>query len=270
MNPLLETLKALLEDSSAPVDSDWSDKMARTYPYLVLPSILELQRNRGEQSMTEDRRRVLVRRIALNSSSAEMLYRITEPLGAELADFYPEAPRPETPSTECAIDTFMDKYGGGGDSHEEAILEKLIFNPVADYAQILASEEERSLPDSSEAEGDSQDSLINAFIIKSRNQQGRFPSPEDPLQPEPRTTIAETSDEPIQPPIQQDDSLLSESLAKIYIKQRRYAKAFEIITNLSLKYPEKSIYFADQLRFLQKLIINQKYQNKKITTKKCT
>ena len=41
-----------------------------------------------------------------------------------------------------------------------------------------------------------------------------------------------------------EDEFLTESLAKIYIKQRRYAKALEIIRKLSLKYPEKSVYFA--------------------------
>lgn len=56
----------------------------------------------------------------------------------------------------------------------------------------------------------------------------------------------------------QDEEFLTESLAKIYIKQRRYAKALEIIRKLSLKYPEKNIYFADQIRFLEKLIINIK------------
>jgi len=58
-------------------------------------------------------------------------------------------------------------------------------------------------------------------------------------------------------------STLSESLAKIYIKQRRYAKAYEIISDLSLKFPEKSVYFADQLRFLQKLMINQSHIDRK-------
>ena len=53
-----------------------------------------------------------------------------------------------------------------------------------------------------------------------------------------------------------DDSYFTETLAKIYIKQRRYGKALEIIRKLNLKYPKKSIYFADQIRFLEKLIIN--------------
>ena len=55
-----------------------------------------------------------------------------------------------------------------------------------------------------------------------------------------------------------DDTFFTESLAKIYIKQRRYEKALQIIKKLSLKYPEKNIYFADQIRFLEKLIINIK------------
>jgi len=53
-----------------------------------------------------------------------------------------------------------------------------------------------------------------------------------------------------------DDSFFSETLAKIYIKQRKYDKALEIIRKLNLHYPEKNRYFADQIRFLEKLIIN--------------
>lgn len=55
-----------------------------------------------------------------------------------------------------------------------------------------------------------------------------------------------------------DDSYFTETLARIYVKQRRYEKALQIIKNLSLKYPEKNVYFADQIRFLEKLIINTK------------
>jgi thioredoxin-like negative regulator of GroEL len=55
-----------------------------------------------------------------------------------------------------------------------------------------------------------------------------------------------------------DESYFTETLAKIYVKQQRYSKALEIITRLNLKYPEKNAYFADQIRFLEKLIINSK------------
>ena len=55
-----------------------------------------------------------------------------------------------------------------------------------------------------------------------------------------------------------DESYFTETLARIYIKQGRYEKALEIIQRLYLNYPKKNAYFADQMRFLEKLIINNK------------
>lgn len=56
----------------------------------------------------------------------------------------------------------------------------------------------------------------------------------------------------------EEDSSFTETLAKIYIKQQRYSKALEIIKKINLKNPKKNSYFADQIRFLEKLIINAK------------
>ena len=53
-----------------------------------------------------------------------------------------------------------------------------------------------------------------------------------------------------------DESYFTETLAKIYIKQKKYSRALEIIRSLYLQFPEKNTYFADQIRFLEKLIIN--------------
>ena len=58
-----------------------------------------------------------------------------------------------------------------------------------------------------------------------------------------------------------DESYFTETLAKIYIKQGRYSKALEIIQRLNLNYPKKNAYFADQIRFLEKLILNNKQNN---------
>ena len=58
-----------------------------------------------------------------------------------------------------------------------------------------------------------------------------------------------------------DENYFTETLARIYVKQGRYAKALEIIKRLNLNNPKKNAYFADQIRFLEKLIINNK--NKK-------
>ena len=57
-----------------------------------------------------------------------------------------------------------------------------------------------------------------------------------------------------------DENYFTETLAQIYIKQGRYSKALEIIKRLNLNYPKKNAYFADQIRFLEKLIISNKYK----------
>ncbi|MBO4801549.1 MAG: hypothetical protein J5545_06745 [Bacteroidaceae bacterium] len=53
------------------------------------------------------------------------------------------------------------------------------------------------------------------------------------------------------------EAFFTETLARIYIKQHKYSKAIEIIRRLNLNYPKKSRYFADQIRFLEKLLLNE-------------
>lgn len=58
-----------------------------------------------------------------------------------------------------------------------------------------------------------------------------------------------------------DEGYLTMTLAKIYIKQQRYEKALEIMRKVNSANPKKSSYFADQIRFLQKLIVNKNHLN---------
>ncbi len=60
-----------------------------------------------------------------------------------------------------------------------------------------------------------------------------------------------------------DDTFLTETLAQVYIKQKKYQQALTIIKRLSLNFPKKSIYFADQIRFLEYLIMNDKNKKQK-------
>ena len=95
--------------------------------------------------------------------------------------------------------------------------------------------------------------LIDSFI---NNDKTRIVLPEQPQQtPNLDQQVENDGKEP-------EEGYFTETLARIYIKQGRYSKALEIIQRLSLQYPKKNAYFADQIRFLKKLIINSNNKNK--------
>ncbi|TCK67273.1 hypothetical protein DFQ05_1047 [Winogradskyella wandonensis] len=50
-----------------------------------------------------------------------------------------------------------------------------------------------------------------------------------------------------------EDSLMTETLARIYLEQKNYEKAIQSYRILSLKYPEKSSFFADQIKAVKEL-----------------
>jgi len=52
--------------------------------------------------------------------------------------------------------------------------------------------------------------------------------------------------------VAQDDEIISETLAKIFVKQGKKDHAIDIYLKLSLKFPEKKAYFADQIENLTK------------------
>lgn len=54
------------------------------------------------------------------------------------------------------------------------------------------------------------------------------------------------------------DPLTLEEKSKQLIKEKKYRQAIEILNQLNLINPKKSIYFADQIRFLEKIIANSK------------
>ena len=95
--------------------------------------------------------------------------------------------------------------------------------------------------------------LIDTFI---NDDKGKFTLSDTPeYRPEPQP-------EPENDEIEVGGEFFTETLARIYIKQGRYSKALEIIRRLSLDNPKKNAYFADQIRFLEKLVINNNKKNK--------
>ncbi len=53
--------------------------------------------------------------------------------------------------------------------------------------------------------------------------------------------------------VAENDEIITETLANIYLQQNNYVKAQEAYRKLSLKYPEKSVYFATRIKEIENL-----------------
>ena len=84
---------------------------------------------------------------------------------------------------------------------------------------------------------------------------------DDLFDEEPVAPVPVLKNDAVQEATLQNDPYFTETLAHIYIKQGKYNKAIEIIRRLSLNVPEKNRYFADQIRFLEKLILNERFSD---------
>lgn len=243
-------LRGVADGRHTPGDTDLRllADACRRYPYAMVFPLLRLLH---DGSLSAGERRELQRRIALGVDDPRTVDALRE---AGHADFYPAAEKPAAdPSakTDDAIDLFLDTYGHRS-AEEDALLERMIFNPVADYAEVLAREEQENLPDEP-VDTESPQGRIDAFILS------RHPAAQHaPAEPEP-TPEPEQERRPIARPADDGgDALLSESLARIYVRQKRYEKAYDLIDSLRRRYPHRNAYFDDQLRFLRKLIINSR------------
>lgn len=151
------------------------------------------------------------------------------------------------------IDSFLSSIP------EEPLSNNMELDLSSDYTTYLLQED--TLNSFSETDVPQQESspklkgheLIDGFIEKAENENAiKLQIPEEKNEEVPQTET------PITDENEDEESYFTETLAKIYVKQQRYSKALEIIKKLSLKYPKKNAYFADQIRFLEKLIINAK------------
>ncbi len=84
--------------------------------------------------------------------------------------------------------------------------------------------------------------LIDRFIMTSPRIERMTPAAEQPVK-----DLAEPSTE-------EQGTFITETLARIYVNQGYYFKAINIYEKLSLKYPEKSAYFASRIEKIKELI----------------
>ena len=249
-----DKIKHLADGNADEVSGQWLADSEQAAPYCVLPALLFLKEDgvNGNEHVLE--------KLAISFPDRQALALLLSQDADFLTAFYPSTNKSQTPDTVTTIDRFLENYGKSSPSEVEAI-SRAIFNPQPDYADVLAAQEKEE-GGTHPAGGDSQDELINQFIAE-QMQLGEQAAQTPITSPVGEQEKAEIADEAINDPTQIDDSMLSESLAKMYIARHKYSQALEIIQRLSLNYPEKSIYFADQIRFLTKLVLNETLKDKK-------
>lgn len=241
-----DILNNLLDSEEAPTH-EWVKDMQEKYPYFVIPSTLLLER--GKKTLDREQYEELVHSLAIKSPDRAALNMKLGEDAKRFESFYPEEEKPKAPDTNSAIDVFLEKFGKGHEKEVEAI-ENAIFNPVPEYGLTLGDSEEAPATPKTK-----QDSLIDAFLEK------------NPLTVEPKKDIipipnAEPEEEtvPEEPQVistpeeREENPTFSESLASVYIKQKKYAKAYDILLSVSQQSSTHNPHIADQLRFLQKLI----------------
>lgn len=156
--------------------------------------------------------------------------------------------------TMSLIDSFLDSIPA--EKQETASHQKRRPTPkdaTVDYVAYLMENDDTTLADNQTPQMQGQD-LIDHFL---QEEQGRILLNE--LTYEDNSTDTPPAVEEEEPA---EEEYFTETLARIYIKQGRYQKALDIIQRLSSNYPEKNVYFADQIRFLEKLIINNNNKQK--------
>lgn len=161
---------------------------------------------------------------------------------------YDEESMPDEPQnrTENLIDQFLQSLPA-----EQQPSSPMPVDATQDYIGFLLQQEHTETvvpaqPIKEMAGGD----IIDDFLDKGPSRITLTPEASDaaPVKSRPAVTSDDTP----------SDGFLTETLAGIYIKQGKYESAAKIIRGISLNNPKKSRYFADQLRFLEKLIINNK------------
>ena len=142
------------------------------------------------------------------------------------------------------IDTFLDSIPQDEPSNEKPKRKPTPADAAVDYVAYLLAVEDDNTDAKPTPQMKGQD-LIDTFLEQER---GRImlDLPEEP------------TEEDHDHEEEGEEEYFTETLARIYIKQGRYQRALDIITRLSEHYPKKNAYFADQIRFLEKLIINSK------------
>ena len=230
--------------------------MLALYPYFQTARLLMLQNLYllHDPTFDEELRRAAIyitdRRVLFQMIEASH-YRFHSPAASGNRKEQPS--KAESKSSESRTISLIDSFLGSIPKDEEAASQgkpkrkPTPADAAIDYVAYLIESEEGSEQEQTAAPEMRGQDLIDSFI---NHDKGRIILNEEP-EYLPQVDDATENDQNVT-----DEGYFTETLARIYIKQGRYSKALEIIQRLSLVYPKKNAYFADQIRFLEKLIIN--------------
>ena len=247
-----EDLYRLMEEPSELTEGTLLElrRIVEDYPYFQVARMLYLKNLAvlNDMSFTLE-----LEKMAIFLPDRKKLFQLIEGDKYGLNSRVEHEPDMRKEDTFSLIDAFLSNRNEEPEPKKEA---SFLFQPSvsSDYMFWSLSKEEEEKPSGEDAENRLRHhDLIDSFI---KNDQQRMPG--SGLEIREETSRAETPESVKDLDDEQskslEDSCLTETLARIYIKQKRYDKALQIIKNLSLKYPEKNVYFAHQIRFLEKLI----------------
>ena len=220
--------------------------LTQEYPYFHVARILLLEALYKKHDPAYDE---TLRRTAILVPSRDAVFRLTEEphyTHAEERKRYEETADSSESRTVSLIDNFL----------ETQTLATPVNHPIdaaQDYIGYLLNRESQQggqRPDALPMNGGG---VVEDFL---ENKHGKIVLEENDEDEQEKSPTGESK----KPQNDEDNEILTEIMAGIYIKQGKYENAVKIIRQLSLKYPKKNRYFADQIRFLEKLIINNKHK----------
>ena len=220
--------------------------LTQEHPYFHIARILLLQALYKKHDPAYDE---TLRRTAILVPNREAIFRLTEEphyTQAEERKRYEETTDDSESRTVSLIDNFLEAQTPVSPvSHP--------IDAAQDYIGYLLQQESRQGTQRQEALPMNGGGVVEDFL---ENEHGRIVL-DDNLEDEQNESQSDNSN------VYENDEnneILTEIMAGIYIKQGKYENAVKIIRQLSLKYPKKNRYFADQIRFLEKLILNNKHK----------
>ena len=225
------------------------------YPYFQTARLLMLQNLYILHDTSFDEE---LRRASIYITDRKMIFQLVEAAHYQLrnAGMKPaaETSAADENRTIDLIDSFLDAIPQDEEADQDGKQRRPTpADAAVDYvAYLLATEttEDSKPEDSPQLKGQS---LIDHFL---QEEQGRIQLSDLPQEETEERVNASEQGESV------EEEYFTETLARIYIRQGRYQKALDIIGRLSGQHPEKNIYFEDQMRFLEKLIINNNKKQK--------